>query len=64
MTCGSPGCWAAAAVAATGTPPPGPVVAGDVLGLVGSGLGEFAAGEPAGPDPVWFAGPVDEPGAA
>jgi hypothetical protein len=35
-----------------------------VLGLVGSGLGEFGAGEPDGPDPVWFAAPVDEPAAA
>src|SRR5215469_17984728 len=61
MTCCSPGCWAAAAVAATGNPAPGPVVAGDVLGLVGSGLGEFAAGEPDDPDPVWFAAPVDDP---
>ena len=32
----------------------------DALGVVGSGLGEFAAGEPDDPDPVWFAAPVEE----
>ena len=63
MTCGSPGCWAAAAVAPTGNPPPDPAVVGSGLGLVGSGLGEFAAGEPDDPDPVWFAAPVGEPAA-
>jgi len=29
--------------------------------VVGRGLGEFAAGEPDDPDPVWFAAPEEEP---
>jgi len=45
---------------ATGNPALVPGVVGAALGVVGRGLGEFAAGEPDDPDPVWFAAPVGE----
>jgi hypothetical protein len=35
-----------------GKPPLGAVAVGNALGVVGSGLGEFAAGEPDDEDPV------------